>query len=259
MHPKVRFGIGNVLSYSVRLGRAWRSAIGARSRRLGSANPLESPYLSLGGWRSRDDDGMGDDDAGEPTVHGYAHLITSITDRIRQTVESAIDVPTGYITVGPALVAGYFRHARRWNRVVKIDGSLFAAIHVVQVPANGLSEKVLLRLTDELLARVIDASRAATEQPLRQWLGVVVVIEDSPYWHESTVDTSDVPATRLDRLAFLIEQVVRTQLIDAAALLILDPTTGAQRAARPSMTADTFAAALIGRAMSFRAVTNSSR
>jgi hypothetical protein len=202
---------------------------------------------------------MRDDDANEPTAPGSAHLITSIIDRIWQTVESAIDVPTGYITVGPALVAGYFCHGRRWNSVVKIDGSLLAAIHVVHVPANGLSEQVLVRVTDDLLARAVDSSQAATGQLLRQWLGVVVVIEDSAFWHEPPVDDGNVPLTRLDRLMFVVEQVVRTQLLDAAAVLIVDPTTGAQRAARTSMTADTFAAALTGRALSFRVVTNSSR
>lgn len=187
-----------------------------------------------------------------------SRVITAAAVRVRQIVEAATDLQPDRIAVGPALVAGHFRHRRRWNCVVRIDEVQLAAIHIVHVPVRSASERVLRRVADDVLTRAMDASKAATEDLLRPWLGVFVVIDD-PFWHESTLVTGDVPATRIDRLAYFIEQVVRSQLLDVAAVVISDPGTGDQRTARPTMSIEAFDAALVGRTLSFRSLAGALR
>lgn len=181
-------------------------------------------------------------------------VITATVDRVRRVVQAATDVPPERITVGPALVAGHFRARRRWNCVVKIDGAQLAAVHIAHVPARSANERVLRRIADDVLTRALDASKATTEDPLRPWLGVIVIIDDDPFWHESTLVTGDLQATRFDRLTFFIDQVLRSQLLDVAAVLVVDTDAGDQRAAKPEMTAEAIEAALTGRLLSFRSL-----
>lgn len=188
-----------------------------------------------------------------------ASVITTEVERVRQVVAAATDLQPERISVGPGLVAGNFRHRRRWNCVVRIDDAQLAAIHVVHIPATLASERMLRRVADDVLTRAVDANKAATEDLLRPWFGVVVLIDDDAFWHETTLVTGDVPATRLDRLALFIEQVVRSQLLDVAAVVTGDPRTGDQRAARPTMSIEAFDAALVGRTMSFQALAGAPR
>lgn len=185
-----------------------------------------------------------------------ASVIAAMVDRVHDVVVAATGLASERVIVGPALVAGHFRARRRWNCVVRIERAQLAAIHVVHVPAASASERVLRRVTDDVLCRAIDASKAATADPLRPWLGAVVVIDDDPFWHESTLVTGEAPATRLDRVSLFIEQVVRSQLLDVASVGIIDSTSADQRPARPTMSMEAFDAALIGRAMSFSALTS---
>ncbi len=92
-----------------------------------------------------------------------ARVITATVDRMRWVVQEATDMRPERITVGPALVAGHFRHRRRWNCVVQVDDAQLAAIHIVHVPVRSASERVLRRVADDVLTRAIDASKAATE------------------------------------------------------------------------------------------------
>ena len=180
------------------------------------------------------------------------YVITTAAQRLRQVVEVAMDSQPERITVGPALVAGKFRHRRRWNCVVRIDNAQLAAIHIVHIPSTSASERTLAASADDVLTRAVDASKAATEDLLRPWFGVVVLIDDDTFWHETTLVTGDVPATRLDRLAFFIEQITRSQFLDVASVVVVGPKTDEQRAARPTMSMEAFQATLTGRALAFR-------
>jgi hypothetical protein len=194
------------------------------------------------------------DSARESRAHGSERALREAAERARRMVESAGGLPSERVTVGPALIAGHFQKRRRWNCVVAVDGSPLAAIQVVHIPAEKLSEKTLLSVTNRLLAQAIDASKAATPELLRPWLGAIVVIDNARFWNEDTLIIGDVSATRLDRLAFFIERVVGAQLLDAAMVVVDGPTKGQRIAARPALSKESFDAALTGRAMTFRAV-----
>jgi hypothetical protein len=196
------------------------------------------------------------DSAREPRAHGSERALREAAERARRIVESAAYLPSERVTVGPALIAGHFQKRRRWNCVVAVDGSPLAAIQVVHIPAEKLSEKTLLSVTNRLLAQAIDASKAATTELLRPWLGAVVVIDSDAFWNEAMLVTGDVQAIRLDRLACFIEQVVASQLLDAALVVVEGPSRGQRMAARPALSEASFDAALFGRAITFRAVTD---
>ena len=119
-------------------------------------------------------------------------MLRETVELARRIVEAAVDLPSEQVSVGPALVAGHFWRHRRWNCVVAVDGELLAAIHVVHIPAGRFSEKTLLSVTDRLLAQATDASKAATTELLRPWLGAVVVIERDAFWNEARLVTGEV-------------------------------------------------------------------
>ncbi len=189
-------------------------------------------------------------------AQGTDRVLRETAERVRRIVQTTAGLASERVTVGPALVAGHFRRRRRWNCVVAIDGSPLAAIHAVHIPTDGLSETTLLSVTDRLLAQAIDASKAATTELVRPWLGAVVVIDSDAFWNEVALVTGDAPATHLDRLAFFIERVVAAQLLDAAMVIVDGPARGQRMAARLALSEAAFDAALAGRAMIFSAVTD---
>ena len=84
-------------------------------------------------------------------------------------------------------------------------------------------------------------------------------VENDPVWHETAFLAGEIPESPLGQLAFFIERIIGAQLLDAAMVVIDDTTTGDRTAARPSMSAAAFEAALTGRAMTFRAVATAGR
>jgi hypothetical protein len=183
-----------------------------------------------------------------------AKHVEAARQSVRTTITNVLSRDVADIDARPAIVAGHYRRGRRWNCMVDMDGRPLAAVHIVAVPAKQLSERLLLTLTDEMLGRALDASKArTTDDELRSWLGHVLLIEDHPFWHELTTITDDAETTRIDRVSFFVDRGLASNLLDAAVVLLANPTTGQRTTKRPAVTEESFAAALRGRTLAFSA------
>ena len=178
-------------------------------------------------------------------------VIESLRNSLRMVISGVFEPETPNIAVATAAVDGHYRKSRYWNCVATVDGRQLGAVHALVIPKECLDETSLLTATDELLARALDASNAVSEDALRPWLGIAVIVEDDLFWHESSAFDDDTGSTRLDRMALFVEQVAGSRLLDAACVAAAMPDDVTRFGALPSPALRRFEAALAARTLVF--------
>lgn len=119
--------------------------------------------------------------------------------------------------------------------------------------------------TDEALGQALDVwtavERGIIESPLRPWLGYFMLIEDNEAWNRVSAPRAAVwpsdpvfeDSSAADRAAIFFDRMVRERLLDAACVVLADRTTGSVRYKRDGLAFPSFAAAMFGRCLQFKA------
>jgi hypothetical protein len=184
-------------------------------------------------------------------------------------VEVLVDagMPADMLEVKRRPVPGYFRRDKSWDIVVTIQDRVLAIIELKSIVGNNPGQNFNNR-TDEALGQAMDVwkavERGIIDSPLRPWLGYFMLIEDNDAWNRGSQPRSTVwpadpafdGASPAKRTAIFFERMVRERLLDAACVLMANRTSGAVAEVATTLSFDSFAAAMFGRCLQFRA-TNS--
>ncbi len=173
--------------------------------------------------------------------------------------------PAGMLEVKRRPIPGYFRRDKSWDIVVTIDGRVLAIIELKSIVGNNPGQNFNNR-TDEALGQAMDVwkavERGIIDTPLRPWLGYFMLIEDNDSWnHVSAARSAVWPSdpvfdntSAADRASIFFERMVRERLLDAACVVLADRSSGAVRYQRDSLSFQSFAAAMFGRCLQFKAI-----
>lgn len=162
----------------------------------------------------------------DPTLEAVRALMVRTAVRAGLP-ESALDVREGPLP-------GYFGGTRLWNCVLTCFERSIAAVHVFGTPRS--SQIPYRAFADELIARAVDTSRAASRMSQGGWLGYVVLAGWPP-----TPPPADGDGESAD-VATVLRQLLATRSLDAACLVtsVDDAAAGSSRVELPA----TFVAAL---------------
>jgi hypothetical protein len=173
-------------------------------------------------------------------------------------------IPAEMMEVKRLPIPGYFRRDKSWDIVVTVQGRVLGIIELKSITGTKPGQNFNNR-TDEALGQAIDVwkavERGIIDSPLRPWLGYVMLIEDNEEWNRISVPRAPVwPADPVfdrsspaERASIFFERMVRERLLDAACVLLADRSTGQVRTNRPTLSFQSFAAAMYGRCLQFRA------
>jgi hypothetical protein len=173
-------------------------------------------------------------------------------------------MPASMLEVKRRPVPGYFRRDKSWDIVVTIQERVLAIIELKSIVGDNPGQNFNNR-TDEALGQAMDiwkaVERGIIESPLRPWLGYFMLIEDNKAWNRVSAPRSAVwPADRAfdgtsasDRAAIFFDRMVRERLLDAACVVMASRSTGVVRYKQDSLSFQSFAAAMFGRCLQFKA------
>lgn len=173
-------------------------------------------------------------------------------------------IPADMLEVKRRPIPGYFRRDKSWDIVVTIEGRVLAIVELKSIVGNNPGQNFNNR-TDEALGQAMDVwkavERGIIDSPLRPWLGYFMLIEDNEAWNRVSAPRSAVwpadPAfddtSAADRASIFFERMVRERLLDAACVVMADRTTGEVRYERDTLSFQSFAAAMFGRCLQFKA------
>ncbi len=193
-------------------------------------------------------------------VTGGRHL-----DEIQQLIINVfIDagIPPSLIQVNTRPIAGYFRRDKSWDIVVTVADRVVGIIELKSMAGTSPGQNFNNR-TDEALGQAVDVwkavERGIIDSPLRPWLGYFMLIEDSPSFNTPVKERRAVwaPDAEFDgssyakRYAIFFDRMVRERLLDAACLTMTDKSNGLIRFPSPSLSFQSFAAAIHGRCLQF--------
>ena len=184
-------------------------------------------------------------------------------------IEVLVDagIPARMMEVKRRPIPGYFRRDKSWDIVVTIEGRVLAIIELKSIVGNNPGQNFNNR-TDEALGQAMDVwtavERGIIDSPLRPWLGYFMLIEDNDAWNRASAARSAVwPADPIfdgtsaaDRTAIFFDRMVRERLLDAACVVMANRPTGEVRYKQDNLAFQSFAAAMFGRCLQFKA-TNS--
>lgn len=158
---------------------------------------------------------------------------------------------------GQAVLPGYFRRTKSWDLVVKYRGELVAAIEFksqVGSIGNNFNNR-----TEEAIGNAVDARKAFSAGAfgkLEPWLGFCMVIEHSLVSSNVSdrerlalfgTDPAFARTSYVDRYRILADRLVLDRLYDAACVLETAPGEGILHEPEPTLSANAFANAIIGR------------
>ena len=181
-------------------------------------------------------------------------------------IEVLVDagVPARMMDVKRRPIPGYFRRDKSWDIVVTIEGRVLAIIELKSIVGNNPGQNFNNR-TDEALGQAMDVwtavERGIIDSPLRPWLGYFMLIEDNEAWNRVSAPRASVwpadPAfdrtSAADRTAIFFDRMVRERLLDAACVVMADRSTGQVRYRQDNLAFQSFAAAMFGRCLQFKA------
>lgn len=173
-------------------------------------------------------------------------------------------VPASMMEVKRRPVPGYFRRDKSWDVVVTVQGRVLVIIELKSIVGNNPGQNFNNR-TDEALGQALDVwtavERGIIDSPLRPWLGYFMLIEDNEAWNRISAPRTAVwpsdpifkDSSAADRAAIFFDRMVRERLLDAACVVLADRSTGDVRYKRESLAFQSFAAAIFGRCLQFKA------
>jgi hypothetical protein len=181
-------------------------------------------------------------------------------------IEVLVDagIPPRMMEVKRRPIPGYFRRDKSWDIVVTIDSRVLAIIELKSIVGNNPGQNFNNR-TDEALGQAMDVwtavERGIIDSPLRPWLGYFMLIEDNDAWNRvSTARSAVWPAdptfdgtSAADRAAIFFDRMVRERLLDSACVVMANRSTGKVRYKQDNLAFQSFAAAMFGRCLQFKA------
>ncbi len=195
-------------------------------------------------------------------VTGGRHL--DALERLLVSVLVDAGIPASTLEVKRRPVPGYFRRDKSWDIVVTVHDRVLAIIELKSIVGENPGQNFNNR-TDEALGQAMDiwkaVERGIIDSPLRPWLGYFMLIEDNDAWNRVTAARSAVwsadPAfngtSASDRAAIFFDRMVRERLLDAACIVMANRSTGKVRYKQDNLAFQSFAAAMFGRCLQFRA------
>jgi hypothetical protein len=198
-------------------------------------------------------------------VTGGRHLDALQLLLVQVLVDAGI--PEEMLQVRKRPVPGYFRRDKSWDIVVTVQERVLAIIELKSIVGTNPGQNFNNR-TDEALGQAMDVwkavERGIIDSPLRPWLGYFMLIEDNDAWNKPSMPRSAVwpadpafdGASPAQRAGIFFDRMVRERLLDAACVLMASRTTGDFRPVSETLSFQSFAAAMYGRCLQFRA-TNS--
>lgn len=195
-------------------------------------------------------------------VTGGRHLDDLQALLVRTFLDAGI--PATLMEVKKRPIPGYFRRDKSWDLVVTVGERVVGIIELKSMAGESPGQNYNNR-TDEALGQAMDVWKAVEREiistPLRPWLGYFMVLEDNvatdtpvkprqPVW---PADPAFDGSSYAERYGLFFERMVRERLLDAACLILIKKVDGSVRFPSPSLSFQTFAAAIHGRCLQFRA------
>ncbi len=195
-------------------------------------------------------------------VTGGQHLNELQALLVRVFVDAGI--PPHLMDVKKRPIAGYFRRDKSWDIVVMVDNRVVGIVELKSM-AGDEGGKNYNNRTDEALGQAIDVwkavERGLIDTPLRPWLGYFMLLEDNdsfnrpiaarrPVWAPDPVFNG---SSYTDRYTIFFDRMVRERLLDAACLIMARKLDGAVRFPSETLSFQSFAAAIHGRCLQFKA------
>ncbi len=196
-------------------------------------------------------------------VTGGRHLDELQALLVRVFVDAGL--PAEIMEVKRRPVAGFFRRDKSWDLVVMVGDHVVGIIELKSMGPNNPVQNFNNR-TDEALGQAVDIWKAVEHGIIssaqRPWLGYFMLLEDNEAFNTPVQGRNPVwaPDPIFDgagyaaRYAVFFERMVRERLLDAACLVLADKTTGAVRFPSATLSFQSFAAAIHGRCLQFRAI-----
>lgn len=195
-------------------------------------------------------------------VTGGRHLDALQTLLVQVFADAGI--PPRLMEVKRRPIPGYFRRDKSWDIVLMVDTRVVGIIELKSIVGSSPGQNFNNR-TDEALGQAMDVwkavERGIIDTPLRPWLGYFMLLEDHaafakpvkprrPVWNPDPVFDD---ATYAKRFQIFFERMVRERLLDAACLVLGRREDGAVRFAGDTLSFQSFAAAIHGRVLQFKA------
>jgi Restriction endonuclease XhoI len=195
-------------------------------------------------------------------VTGGRHLDELQALLVRVFVDAGI--PAHLMDVKKRPIAGFFRRDKSWDIVVMVADRVVGIIELKSM-AGPVGGKNFNNRTDEALGQAIDVwtavERGLIDTPLRPWLGYFMLIEDNdafntpvkarrPVWDPDPAFDGSSYARRFE---IFFDRMVRERLLDAACLVLARKSDGDVRFPSDTLSFQSFAAAIHGRCLQFKA------
>lgn len=174
-------------------------------------------------------------------------------------------IPRHLIDVKKRPIAGFFRRDKSWDVVVMIADQVVGIIELKSMAGTSPGQNFNNR-TDEALGQAVDVwkavERGIIDTTQRPWLGYFMLLEDNDAFNTPVVGRSPVwtpdpafdDASYAQRYEIFFERMVRERLLDAACLILADRDSGEVRFPSETLSFQSFAAAIHGRCLQFRAM-----
>ncbi|MGI9118781.1 MAG: PaeR7I family type II restriction endonuclease [Acidimicrobiales bacterium] len=174
-------------------------------------------------------------------------------------------VPADMLEVRKRPIPGFFRRDKSWDVVVTVADRVVGIVELKSM-AGEEPDKNYNNRTDEALGQAVDVWKAVERElidaPLRPWLGYFMLLEDNDSANRSVTHRSPVwPAdpvfdqsTYAKRYEIFFDRMVRERLLDAACLVLANKSDGKVQFPSNALSFQTFAAAIHGRCLQFRAM-----
>ena len=196
-------------------------------------------------------------------VTGGRHLDELQALLVRVFIDAGI--PAHLIDVKKRPIAGFFRRDKSWDVVVLVADQVVGIIELKSMAGTKPGQNYNNR-TDEALGQAVDVwkavERGIIDTPQRPWLGYFMLLEDNeafnapvqartPVW---SPDPAFDGSSYAKRYEVFFDRMVRERLLDAACVVMADKKTGAVRYSSESLSFQSFAAAIHGRCLQFKAM-----
>jgi len=195
-------------------------------------------------------------------VTGGRHLDALQTLLVQVFADAGI--PPRLMEVKRRPIPGYFRRDKSWDLVLMVDTRVVGIIELKSIVGASPGQNFNNR-TDEALGQAMDVWKAVERgiiaTPLRPWLGYFMLLEDNeaftkPVQPRKAVwepDPAFDNASYAARFQIFFERMVRERLLDAACLILGRREDAAVRFAGETLSFQSFAAAIHGRVLQFKA------
>lgn len=196
-------------------------------------------------------------------VTGGRHLDDLQALLVRVFVDAGI--PARMMEVRKRPIPGYFRRDKSWDLVVTVASRVVGIIELKSMTGNQPGQNYNNR-TDEALGQAMDVwtavERGLIDTPLRPWLGYFMLLEDNaassaavqprnPVWPADPVFNGSSYA---QRYGIFFDRMVRERLLDAACLVLARRSDSRVDFPSEALSFQSFAAAIHGRCLQFRAI-----